>query len=92
LILFLKSVNKFKLQDLRIIVEELKKRYWLDKSFIVKIYDESKMEDILKVLKEKFWEDIKIDSEKYERLGMFVKGAGYYYKRDLKSDLDKLLK
>jgi hypothetical protein len=27
LILFLKSVNKFKLQDLRIIVEELKKRY-----------------------------------------------------------------
>ena len=50
-----------------------------------------KNQKLVNILKNKFGENIKVDLEKIEELWLIVKGNGRYYKRTLKTDLDKLL-
>jgi len=90
---FLKSINKLNLKDLKEIIDSLKGRFGLDKVFYVKINDDdNKISSIAKIIKEKFGDDVVIQKDKYDKIGLFVKWLGYYYKRDLNSDLNKLLR
>ena len=89
---FLKSINKLNLKDLKEIIDSLKGRFGLDKIFYVKINDDDKISSVAKIIKEKFGDDVTIQKDKYDKIGLFVKWLGYYYKRDLNSDLNKLLR
>ena len=90
-LMFLNKFWKLNVKDVKELLFILEKENKITPRFDVWIIDEDKFDQVVNILKNKFGENIKVDLEKIEELWLIVKGNGRYYKRTLKTDLDKLL-